>query len=158
MFNQTKVIESLYGLVGYEQPTNPDYDDVDADNLVSRSGRNYTDNPYVKIEWLTDNLDYKDSDTTQINAGLKKISESAITHICDKLFNKPDFIDRQLLYQFANNKINTDTLPTGYFVGYRIFTALEKNIAFKLTRILLEFEGTGDLKLYLYNSAQKTAL
>jgi len=155
MYNKTQVVSSLYGLVGFENPANPIYQRVSTENQASRSGRFYTDSPYCKIEWFVDNMDYEAADTTQINAELKALSDNAVMRICDKVFDKSDYIDRQLLYQNANNKIHTDNLPAGNFVGYRIQTSLEKNVAFKITRTILEFEGTGDLTLYLFNSAEK---
>ena len=158
MFNKTKVINDLYGLVGSEQPANPTYAIVDADNLLSTSGRNFTDNPFCKIETFVDNVDYDNADAAQINTDLKTLQTTAITSICDKIFNRSDFIDRQLLYQFANNKQDVDVMPEDSFVGYRITTALNKNTAFKFTRILLEFEGTGDLDLYLFNTAEKNPI
>ena len=153
MFNKTKISANLFGLVGFENPANPDYDVVDSANQKSRSGRYYTDNSYAKIEWFIDNTDYDQATDENVNDDLEKLSTQAITHVCDKVFDKPDFIDRQLLFQHANNKVNTDTLPVNNFVGYKIQTSLEKNQAFKFTRILLEFEGTGDLDLYLFHSS-----
>jgi hypothetical protein len=158
MFNRTKAVTNLTGLVGFQNPTNPSYEEVSSDNQVSRSGRNYTDNPYCKIEFLKDNFDYADNTTDDFNTELTKISNQAIVHILDKVFDRPDYIDRQLLYQFANNKINTDSLPADNFVGYRIETALDPDTAFKFTRILLEFEGTGDLTLYLFHSSEKNPI
>ena len=158
MFNRTNIISKLTGLVGFDNPANPSYQIVNAGNQISRSGRKYTDNPFCKIEWAVENQDYIDADTDELNDVLTNINNQAITHVCDKVFENQDFIDRQILYQHANNKINTDTLPDDNFVGYRIFTTIEKGVAFKITRILLEFEGTGTFNLYLFNSSQKTPL
>jgi hypothetical protein len=158
MFNRTKAITNLRGLVGFQNPANPDYQIVDDDNLATRSGRYYTDNTLCKIEYIKDNIDYASNSDEDFNDELQKINNQAVTHICDKVFDKPDFIDRQLLYQYANNKINTDTLPADNFVGYRIFTNIEKNTAFKITRVLCEFQGTGSFNLYLFNSAEKNPI
>lgn len=158
MFNKATIATNLYGLVGFDDPADPTYAIIDSNNTTARSGRKYTDNPYAKIDLFIDNMDYDSASDARKNAELKTLSEQAIIHVCDKVFDKPDYIDRQLLYQFANNKIDTDTLPVDHFVGYRIYTSLEKNIAFKIPRIYLEFEGTGELNLYLFNSAISTPI
>ena len=128
MFNRTKAVTNLFGLVGFQDPANPKYHLLDDDNKESRSGRYYTDNALCKIEYISENLDYKDSNEEDFNTEVEKISQQAITHVCDKVFERPDFIDRQLLYQWANNKINTDTLTSGRFCGYRVFTYIQKNV------------------------------
>jgi len=48
-------------------------------------------------------------------------------------------------------------LPDG-FVGSRIQKSLDKNIAFEITRCLLEFSGTGNIELLLFNSAVKAPI
>jgi hypothetical protein len=85
------------------------------------------------------------------------LQKSSISEVCGSVFNQTDFIDRQVLYKNANNKINTVTLPVG-FVGYKIQVDSTKNIAFEIHRVLLEFEGTGTLKLMLFNSAKSTPI
>jgi hypothetical protein len=157
MFNRTKVVDNLIGLVGWKQSTNPDYPTLDAQNLTTNSGRVFNSNAFVKLETLYDNEDYAETDEPQFNTSLLELQKTAITNVMDSVFNEVDYIDRQLLYQNANNKTKTDTLPDG-FVGYRIYQNLDKTQAFEITRCLLEFEGTGDITLLLYNSSKKEPL
>jgi hypothetical protein len=157
MFNRTTVITDLYGLVGFRQPLDPDYDVVDANNLVSRSGYYVNDNPFAKIEILKDVQDYRSASDAQFNAYLKQIQQTAISNVCNQVFNRRSFNDRNMLYKNAQNLDTVETLPTG-FVGYRIEVTPEKNIAFKITRVLCGFSGTGTFTLYLYNTGQKTAI
>ena len=84
---------------------------------------------------------------------IKNLQEDAIVSVCSRVFNKPDYIDRQVLYKNAQNKINSETLPDG-FVCFKIVVSNKKNIAFKIERILLDFEGTGDIELLLFNTSQ----
>jgi hypothetical protein len=155
MFNKKKVTDNLVGLVGCENPINPDYAILDVNNTESRSGRFATENPYFKIEYLKDTQDYKDASDIEFNTFLLGLQKSAIAEVMDKVLMPVDYIDRQLLYQYTNNKTATDTLPASSFVGYRLTKSLEKNVAFELPRIILEFEGTGDVELLLFNSAVK---
>jgi hypothetical protein len=157
MFDLTKITTALTGLVGWDDSTNPSYAIVTAANKLSSSGRKYTDNPLVKIEYLKDTQDYQAISDANFNTFLTGINNKAITTVVDSVMKEPDFIDRQLLYQYTNNKKNTETLING-FVGYRIKQCLEKNICIEISRCILEFEGTGTIKLLLFNTAKKTAL
>jgi hypothetical protein len=156
MFDKQKITDALKGLVGFRQPTNPDYAVIDSTNLESRSGYYFDDNPYVKVEYLKDNTDYKDISDADFNTLLQEYQESAIASVCGQVFDKPSYIDRNLFYRFAQNKQETDTLPEG-FIGYRIRVEDKKNLAFELKRVFLDFDldgGSGEtIDLVLYNTA-----
>lgn len=72
MLDVSKIKSSLSGLVGFEQPFNPDYDIVDLENLLSESGYYVTSNAYAKIEYIKDCQDYKDISDADFNTVLKK--------------------------------------------------------------------------------------
>lgn len=150
MFNVSKVL-SLTDQVGWKQPIDPKYAIVDAANQASLSGRNFNDNSYVKIPYIQQNQDYTGISDAEFNDVLKNINENAVVSVLDRVFNESDFIDRQVFYKYANNKINTDVLPDG-FVGYELTPSIDKNYSFEITRDLLEFQGAGDVTLVLYNS------
>ena len=153
MINVTKIQSSLIGLIGFQQPFNPDYAIVDAGNLLSSSGYFVTDNPYAKIEYIKDNQDYLQISDANFNLVLKQLKERSISNVCNQVFSEYDFLDRNLLFKNASRKVNTETLPEG-FVGYRIEVGATKNIAFKINRVLLDFEGAGTIKLLLWNTAK----
>lgn len=153
MFQVDKIKSNLYGIVGFKQPFDPTYSIIDDDNQTSRSGYFITDNSYVKIKALKDVQDYKDISDEDFNIYLKEIQESSIVNVCNQVFNRFDYLDRNLLYKNAHNKVNQETLSNG-FVGYKICVSSEKNIAFKITRVLLDFATTGDFKLLLFNTSK----
>ena len=153
MIKVDKISTSLYGIVGLRQPFNPTYDLIDDDNQISRSGLFVTDNPFVKIEYLFSSQDYKDIDFADFNVYLKRIQESSIINVCHKVFNRFDYLDRSLLYKNAQNKVNQEVLNDG-FVGYRIKVSDDDNIAFKIKRVLLDFDTVGDFKLMLFNTSK----
>lgn len=157
MINVTKIQDSLIGLIGFKQPFNPDYAIVDSDNQASSSGYFVTDNPYAKIEYIKDNQDYVKISDSNFNLVLKQLKLSAISNVVNQVFSEYDFIDRNLLFKNASRKVNTETLPNG-FVGYRIEVGSAKNVAFKLNRVLLDFQGTGTIKLLLWNTAKLEVL
>ena len=144
----------MSGLVGFNQPYNPAYAIVDVDNLASESGYFATDNPYAKIEFIKDNQDYTNISNTDFNLLLKSIKRASIANVVNQVFSEYDFIDRAVMYANASNKMETETLPIG-FVGYKIEVGKEKNIAFKINRVLLDFQGTGTFTILLWNTAKK---
>lgn len=157
MFNKLKIQADLYGIVGLNQPYDPNYQILDADNQVSRSGYYATDNKYVKVEYLKENQDYAQISDSDFNLELKRIQETAISHVCNRVFNDVDYIDRQVLYKFAQNRINTETMTKG-FICHKIEVSTKKNIAFEITRVILNFKGTGTFKLMLFNTSQDTPI
>lgn len=157
MFNASTISGKLVGSVGFRQPYNPDYAIIDSDNLASRSGLFVTDNPMIKVEYIKDNQDYISISDADFNTFLKNKQKDSIIAVANAVFNMPDFIDRQVLYKNASNKVDLETLPNG-FVGYKIQVDSNKNIAFEITRMLLDFSGSGDIELMLFNTASKTPL
>lgn len=153
MFNVSKIRADLYGVVGFRQPFNPAFAKIDAANQVSRSGYFVTDNPYAKVEYIFDTLDFKDITDVDFNVFLKQMQEESISNVCGRVFNNSDYIDRQVLYPHAQNRILTDTLEGG-LISHKIRVDIEKNVAFEITRVLLDFEGSGDIKLMLFNTSQ----
>ncbi len=156
MFNISK-IKGLYGVVGFQQPQNPDFQIIDANNLVSRSGYFVTSNPYCKVENIKSNIDYKDASNIEFNDYLKQLQEDSIVRVAGLVFNQSDYIDRQVLYPHAHNKVDTNDLPSG-FVGFKIEVSIDKDVAFKISRVLLDFEGSGDIELLLFNTSSSTPL
>jgi hypothetical protein len=154
MFNTTKIATSLVGIVGLRNPFNPDYAILDVENTSSRSGLFVTDNAYAKIEYLKDTQDYQAISNNNFNELLKRMQKKSIVNVCNQVFSNSNFIDRNVIYSKATNKVEAEILPNG-FVGYRICVSDEKNIAFKISRVLLDFDGTGDFDLMLFNTSKK---
>lgn len=173
MINPTVLSARLAGLVGFRQPYNPAYQILDAANLASRSGYFVTDNPFVKIETIKDSQDYAGILDADFNAYLKNRLATSAVNVANAVFSQNDYIDRQLIYKYALNKysqnptgsvdqdgknVYTYDLPAG-FICYWLQPSQEKDLAFKIERVFLEFAGTGDITLYLYNTANlKTPL
>lgn len=153
MFVRDKVISSLNGLVGWKQPFNPDVPTLSVPNLATSSGYTFDENSFVKLEVVKATQDYPDISDSDFNTLLVSKQNTAITNVLNSIFSDSDYIDKQILYKYPNNKVNTEVLPSG-FVGYEIEVGEEKNIAFEINRVLLEFQGTGDVKLLLFNSAK----
>lgn len=157
MFIVDKISTNLYGLVGLRQPFNPAYAILDTENQDSRSGYYVNDNSFVKLELLKASQDYKDISDEDFNLYLKRMQQASIVNVCQRVFNRFDFLDRNLLYTNAQNKVNQETLIDG-FVGYKIQVSSDQNIAFEIKRVLLDFATTGDFTLCLFNTSSLTPL
>ena len=170
MINSTTLSTKLAGLIGIRNPYNPAYAIIDNANQASRSGLYITDNPFIKIESIKDSQDYSDITDADFNDFLRNKLATSTVNVANAVFNKPDYIDRQLIYKNALNKfsqtVTPNTAPGGNYVNsyiipdgfscYWFQVSQEKNIAFKIERVFLEFNGTGNLTLYLYNTADVT--
>lgn len=153
-FDKTKVETGLSGLVGYRPSLDPNFFVLDATNLQSDSGYYVNDNPFAEIEAFKDTLNYASIDELGFNSKLSQLTSSAITSVCSAVFqdkDHPSFIDRQLQFKNATNKINLESLPDG-FVCEKICIDKKNSVAVEISRVLLDFGGTGDITLYLYNT------
>ena len=154
MFDKSKLELGLSGLVGYRPSLDPNFFTLNAVNLQSDSGFYVNDNPYVEIESYKDTINFKDINEEQFNTKLTQNTNAAIASVCAAVFedkNNPSFVDRQLQFKNATNKVNLETLPEG-FVGEKICIEKKNSLAVEISRILLDFSGTGDVTLYLYNT------
>ena len=157
MFDVSKIQANLTGLVGWRQPLNPTYAILDASNVTSSSGEYVTDNPYCKTEYIYDSQDYDGISDADFNNYLRTLHDDSVISVCHSVFSKSDFIDRQILYPYTHNRVNTETLNSG-FVAIKIEQGQKKNLAFEITRVLLDFEGAGDIKILLFNTFQSAPI
>lgn len=158
MFDVVKIQDELYGVVGLEQSFNPTYAILDVDNTSSRSGyKSNIGNDNVKIEYIKDCQDYADISDVDFNTMIKNIQKSSISKVCNDVFDNVEFRERGLIYEHAMNKVNTNVLPDG-FVGYKIKFTKADNVSFKVNRLILDFEGVGDVTFRLYSSQQREHL
>jgi len=153
MVNVVKIQDNLNGLVGFRQPFNPTFAILDTANTTSRSGLFVNDNEFVNVEILKDSQDYEGISNTDFNTYLQNKQKTAISNVVSEVFNKPSFIDRGLMYKYAMNKVNTVNLPNG-FVGYKLNLSCESNLSLHIKRVLLEFSGTGNIKLLLFHTSK----
>lgn len=160
MFDKTKVETGLRGLVGYRASLDPNFFVLDSTNLQSDSGYYVNDNPFAEIEAYRDTINFAGIDEIGFNAKLSQLTDSAITSVCNAVFSdkdNPSFVDRQLQFKNATNKVNLETLPIG-FVGEKICIDKKNSLAVELTRVFMDFEGSGDVTLYLYNTNSITPI
>lgn len=154
MFDKTKVETELSGLVGFRPSLDPNFFTLTPSNLQSDSGYYVNDNPFAELEAYKDTINYASIDEIGFNSKLSQLTSSAITGVCNAVFSdkdNPSFVDRQLQFKNASNKVNLETLPSG-FVCEKFCIDKKNSLAVEITTVQLDFEGTGDLTLYLYNT------
>lgn len=153
MFNSNKIATGLSGLVGIRQPLDPLYQFLDLELKTSKTGLFLDDVEMFKLEYFKDTQDYAGATPLELNTKLKDMQKSAIHSVCNEVFLEPDFVDRNVLYTRTSDRTNVNVLPNGAFVGLRIKPSQLQNIGFTISSIRLEFQGTGTLELFLYNSS-----
>lgn len=158
MFDVTKIQDGLKGLVGIRQPYDPEFAVLDTENQASRSGRFLDDVPNFKVRYFVDTQDYKDITNTDLNELIRDIQKAAIVSVCSSVFGDDSYIDRGFIYSHAMNRVNVESGIKNGFVGFELKPSMTKNIAFKITRVRLEFQGTGTVKLVLFNSNLDTPM
>jgi hypothetical protein len=158
MIDVNKISNKLYGVVGFRQPFNTAYAKIDTDNQTSRSGLFITDNEFCKVEYIYDSQDYKDVSDANFNLYLARKQKESIINVCNSVFDNAKFRERNLFFRNAQNKVNTETLNNNTFVGYRLIPNCENNLGLLIKRVILNFQGTDTITLYLYSSEQKSAL
>lgn len=152
MFDVNKIQTGLLGLVGIRQPSDPDYAFLDAANTTSDSALFLDDISNFKVQFYKDTQDYVGASDAELNTDLQNIQKAAIVSVCQQVFGSDSYIDKNFIYTEATNRVDVETTIQNGFVGFRIIPDANKDVAFKITRVRLEFQGTGDIKLVLFNS------
>ena len=154
MFDVTKTQQGLTGLVGIRQPYDPAYQKIDATNQASRSGMYLDDVSNFKVKYFIDTQDYQAISDADLNSLLREGQDSAISMVCNEVFSDESYIDRNVIYSYAANRVATETTMVNGFTGFKITPTITKNVAFKITDVRLEFSGTGNLTLLMFSSSE----
>jgi hypothetical protein len=152
-FDISRVNDAMEGRLGWLQPTLPGSPDIDADNLLSKSGRYYNDGSFhptctiERIKSVQENASISDSD---FNALLIQLDKAATTRCLNAVFNRPQLVEHSLLYERASNVRNVVIPNSGNFCGYRIKVS-KGDWAVQLDSVSLYFDRVATFKLYLFN-------
>jgi hypothetical protein len=159
MFDKAIVENALVGIVGVSNPNNPDYAIIDVANQASTSGYIVTDIALAKVEYLKDSQDYEAISDEDFNELIRTLQKSAISSVCNQVFQTEEFRDRAPFYKHATNNVDAETLDDG-FVGWELNVTREKNVAFEITRVILDFQGNfpNDITLQLYNTGDPSPI
>lgn len=161
MINVPKIQTGLSGLVAVNQPLNPAYDVLLPAQYVASSGLYLDSVEHFRFEYWIGAQSYADADNSELQTSWDNLQKSAIANVVNTVFSRADYIDRNLIYKNTFDRSQFETLTIGKFYGYEIEVSDRKNLAFKITRVLIEGlpENAGtNIDIHLYNSAQADPL
>lgn len=155
MLNIEKIQESLAGLVGVRPSLDDNYGFIVSG---SSSGLYLNDVELFDIKFFVDNLSTLDKDPSLISSAWVDSEKSAIANTVNSIFNKPDFIDRQVMFRHAFDSSSVSDVLSERFYGYEIEVSERKNVSFTISRVLVEAFGNGTIRIGLYASGHSLAL
>jgi len=147
-------IDSLLGLVGFHQPTLAGYDILDAQNSASSSG--------LWVDEISGLLTVKNIKATQedpvisdadFNTYLRNRMKSSFRLLLNSICSDRDLVENHVLYPYENDWTHPLANATD-FVGFEIDAAKTKKLSYVLNKIMLEFDGVGDVEILLFHSSQ----
>ena len=159
MFNVIKIQEKLKNLIGVRRPLDVDYTLLSNDFYDSFSGLYVDDVELFDFKLFVDNLPIEGKDPTTVNRAWSELISSSIANVVNQVFLKPDYIDRQVLFTkaFESNRFGDILNPNTYY-GYEIEVSSKKDVAFNVSRVIVEAVGTGDFTIGLYASGVNVPL
>lgn len=157
MFDPSKIQTALTGLVGIRQPLNPDYDVLLPASYIATSGLYLDDVEHFRFEYWKDNQSFSEADAAGLQTKWAELEKSAIANVIASIFNRPDYIDRNLMFSntFDRNELITLNTSSQMFHGYEIEISDRKNIAFVISNVRVEAQGAGEMTINLYHSSQE---
>jgi len=153
MINVNEIRADLFGVVGFRQPYDPEYDILEAPLLLSSSGNVFEQySSYVNVKNIYDSQPYAGISDANFNTWLTNAIKDSISKVIQRCFSKNDLIENALLYSYSTRKESQYELKNGQdFVGYEITVSKKKDISVFINKIFTEFSGTGTVKILLFN-------
>lgn len=148
------IIKAEFGkLVGFTNPSSPDYAIVDEDNQESTSGLMVGQIGSIAsvkvIKDLQDNMDITDE---EFNLALKELRENSAVTVCNRILRgKTDLIKSTILYPYEKTFDVLEHVTLGKFNGFEIKQS-NSTIAGKISWVELSFDKEATFNLYLFNS------
>lgn len=150
-FNYSRVMSALIPRIGWRQEGNL----VDSSNQITLSGRCFNDgsfHPVVTVKNVNDVYGAAAFTVPALNAELLQIKKSAIISALTTVFNKPEVVEKHLLFNRAENN-DTEIPNSGRFVGVRFKVAGDK-YALKVNSLQLYFTAEQTFNLYIFHDSQ----
>jgi hypothetical protein len=155
-FYFNKVINALFGRVGWMQAAGSDNPTLNSTNLLSKSGRYFNDGSFHSLCTLLNLkavMELSDATDNQFNAFIEQLQKSVILRCLNGVFSEPEYISQGLLYR-TNRYSQTTIDNNGQFVGVRFKVPPVSNIATQLDSVSLLFNGDVTFNLYLFHESK----
>lgn len=153
-----KVLSELIGIVGWRQSTIAGSAVVDTANLVSSSGL-YVQGAHPSVTVANIKATQEDKLITDgaMNTVLSNLVKDGTSNVLNELFPSRDVLANDLLYVYESD-FQTPLTELKGFVGFEISIAERKDIVSVLNKIILQFSGSGSIKLLLFNTGVITPI
>lgn len=156
-FDLTRVIAQLFGRIGWQQPEQSGSPVVNANNLLSKSGRYFQDfHTLCTVANVKATMEEAAASDVNLNSHLESLQKAAIMRCFNGVFREREYLEQSLVYDRMRYTIAQPILNAGLFVGYEINIAQAMNIAVQIDSLRLLFDGDVDLPLYLYCEGKAT--
>lgn len=159
-FNIGKIYNALQGRIGWIQPTVAGSPILNGFNLASTSGRWYNDGGFhasLTVQNIYDSQEDDDISDENFNSILTRMDQTTIMRCINAVFNKPQLIEKSLIYERTSNIRNVSIPNQGNFCGYRVKVS-NGDWAAMINSVGLFFNGVATFNLYLYNDLIKAPL
>lgn len=152
MYQANRILTSLFGRVGWKQPTQPEYAVLDEANTTSKSGR-YFQNTHAAISIKTikesqEDADISDADFNEFLVGMQK---GAILKTLSAVFNQDEAVESGAIYERESNLPTTFQENSGKFVGYVVEVAENTDYTVALSQIMLLFDKDTSFELKCFS-------
>lgn len=160
MYNPSRVIDALFGRVGWRQPTQPEYAILTEPNTLTKSGRYFQNSHWaVTIENIKATQPDADISDADFNLLLEEIQTSSILRTMTDIFDSPEVVDCVQTYDREDNEPDIRFIAnTGKFVGWKITLAKTPEYVAALSSIALYFDTDVEFELKCFVENKKDAI
>lgn len=158
-FNITKVLNSLMGRIGWQQPVQSSLQVLNTLNSTSKSGRYFNDfHALVTLKNIKDNIENENINDAQLNNYLEKLQRSVILACLNSVFNEPELIEQSIVFQRDGRSKDELITNSGCYVGYEIKVTEDFGITAKVDAVTLYFNEDKTFNLYVYQDGKKSPI
>jgi hypothetical protein len=160
-FNFSQVISALFGRVGWKQPSIAGSPVLSSVNTTSKGGRYFNSNGFhalVTVQNIKNVMEEINASDSSLNAYLEALQRAVILRALNGVFDEPEYITQQLLYNSAWTRNDQPITNAGKFVGVEIRVPPTPGIAVQIDSVALYFDSDATFNLYVFNDSKKAPL
>lgn len=159
-FDFNRVIQALFGRVGWKQPVKSGSPVINSTNLTARSGRYFNDSSFhslVSVDNIKATMEESGANDANLNLQLESLQRAAIMRCLNAVFREPEYIEQVLLFDRLgqNDQVINNT---GLFCGYEITVAPAMQYGIQIDSATLTFDSDVTFNLYLFKDGKKTPI
>lgn len=151
MYNNTRVLNSLFTRVGWRQPTQSEYAILAEPNTTTKSGRYFQDvYAPISIQNIKDLQEDADISDADFNEMLVNLQKAAILDMLSAVFNNREVVGTVQTYDREPDLVDSLVENRGKFVGWRIDIAKSADFVTALTQVALYFNADVTFELHCF--------